>query len=222
MSDNIKINVPAAFINAAMCAVSKEETRYYLKGVFIDGRGYIAATNGHIAFGAKCAEATAFHSTFPEYCGMDCIPGVIVPYSAVVQAAKGKGDNYTIERDVNGLYWLSRGNVRVHFVPVDGNFPDCTRVVPEQAETETAAHYRPQYVTAISKMAIALRDGKKGAANAFHICQAGEGPALVLFPRKMEKLTDEQGARTDVCAVIMPMRASNVSGWNTESFKPAY
>ena len=49
----INIAVPATFIDAALCAVSKEETRYYLKGVFIDARGFIAATNGHIAFAAR-------------------------------------------------------------------------------------------------------------------------------------------------------------------------
>ena len=41
----------------------------------------------------------------------------------------------------------------------------------------------------------------------FHIHQAGEGPALVTFPRKVTSTADAVGPRTDCCAVIMPMRA---------------
>jgi hypothetical protein len=39
MNTAISITIDAAFIDAAICAVSKEETRYYLKGVFIHSRG---------------------------------------------------------------------------------------------------------------------------------------------------------------------------------------
>lgn len=216
MTATITIAAPAEYINAALCAVSKEETRYYLRGVFLDARGFIAATNGHIAFAARCTDAACLADTAFDLPGS--LPGVIVPDAALKAVAKGKAAIVTIERDANGLWWLERGAIRMHFVPIDGSFPDWTRIIPETPETETAAHYQPQYVAAMGAMAAALHDGKKGNACLFHIHQAGEGPALVTFPRECKTLADKPGARLDCCAVIMPMRAADHSGFNRDAF----
>lgn len=208
----INIAVPAAFIDAALCAVSKEETRYYLKGVFIDARGFIAATNGHIAFAARCNDAFKLQDVKPAHCA-DALPGVIVPDTALRQANKAagraKGLCYVIERDANGLWWIIYGAARVHFEPVDGSFPDWTRIVPTAPGTLTAAHYQPQYVAAMGDMSKALRDGKKDAAPFFRIHQAGENPALVTFDRPTESAGDKPGPRTDCLAVLMPMRCKS-------------
>lgn len=203
------VNVPVEFIAAALQAVSKEETRYYLRGVFLDARGFVASTNGHIAFAARCTDAIRLADTAFDLPGS--LPGVIVPHDTLLQADKAagrtKGLFYVFERDAAGLWWILFGNARVHFQPIDGSFPDWTRVVPETPETETAAHYQPQYVAAMGAMAKALRDGKKDSACLYHIHQAGEGPALVTFPRKVTSTDDRVGPRTDCCAVIMPMRS---------------
>lgn len=203
----ITVNVSAAHIEAALQAVSKEETRYYLKGVFLDARGFIAATNGHIAFAARCTDAIKLQDVQPErLAGTDALPGVIVPLDALLQAGKAagrtKGLFYVFERDAAGLWWVLYGNARVHFHPINGSFPDWTRIVPTAPETETAAHYQPQYVTAMGAMAKALRNNRKGDACMYHIHQAGEGPALVTFPNE-----DSTAPRTDCCAVLMPMRS---------------
>lgn len=210
MTDTINISAPAAFVDAALCAVSKEETRYYLKGVFFDGRGFIAATNGHIAFAARCNDAFKLRDVRPDRV-TDALPGVIVPDTALRQAIKAagrtKGLCYAIERDGNGLWWILYGNARIHFEPVDGSFPDWARIIPTAPETLTAAHYQPQYVAAMGDMSKALRDGKKDAAAFFRIHQNGENPALVTFDRACEGVTDKPGPRTDCCAVLMPMRS---------------
>jgi hypothetical protein len=211
----ISITVPAEYLDAAMAAVSKEETRYYLKGVFVDARGFIAATNGHIAFAARCTEATAFADTFVTIGGSNALAGVLVPDTAIARAAKGKSPYYTIERDAGGMYWLQRGAVRVHFVPVDGNFPDWTRIIPEAPETETAAHFDPKYVAAMGKMAQALGGGKKAAASSFRIHQNGENPGLVTFA------SDGGGIHTQCCAVIMPMRYCGEGTFDRAAFLAA-
>lgn len=201
----ISVNVSAAHITAALQAVSKEETRYYLRGVFLDARGFIASTNGHIAFAARCTDAIKLAGVTPPSIP-GTLPGVIVPHDALLQADKAagkpKGLFYVFERDAAGLWWIMFGNARVHFQPIDGSFPDWTRIVPTAPETETAAHYQPQYVAAMGAMAKALRDNKKGDACLFHIHQAGEAPALVTFPNE-----DSTAPRTDCCAVLMPMRS---------------
>lgn len=213
----INIAVPAAFIDAALCAVSKEETRYYLKGVFIDARGFIAATNGHMAFAARCNDAFKLQGVQPErLAGTDALAGVIVPDTALVQANKAagraKGLCYVFERDAQGLWWILYGNARVHFAPVDGTFPDWTRIVPTAPDTLTPAHYQPQYISKLGDMAKALRDGKKDAASQFRIHQAGENPALVTFPRQVDSIKDTPGPRTDCLAVLMPMR-THANDW---------
>ena len=211
----ISITIASEYIDAAMAAVSKEETRYYLKGVFIDARGYIAATNGHIAFAARCAEACAFAETFITVGGSNALAGVLVPDTAITQAAKGKGPYYTIDRDAGGLYWLQRGAVRVHFVPVDGSFPDWTRIIPETPDALVAAHYDLKYVTAMGKMAQALGGGKKDAASAFKIHQNGENPGLVTFA------SDGGGIHTQCCAIIMPMRYKAEGTFDRSAFLAA-
>jgi hypothetical protein len=205
------VNVAAEFIDAALCAVSKEETRHYLKGVFIDARGFIAATNGHIAFAARCNDAFKLQDCRPAYDSAGhCLPGIIVPSEALTQAIKAagraKGLFMVFERDVQGQWWILYGNARVAFTPVDGSFPDWTRIIPTAPETLTAAHYQPQYIAAIGNMAKALRDGKKDATSFFKLHQNGENPALVTFDRKVDDITDASGPRTDCCAVLMPMR----------------
>ena len=122
-NETINLTIPCEYIDAAMQCVSKEETRYYLKGVFIDARGYIVGTNGHMAFAANYPGATAFQGVTGCTYDKDALAGIIVPHDAITQASKGKDSFYVIERDANGLFWLSKGNVKVHFTPVDGNFP---------------------------------------------------------------------------------------------------
>lgn len=223
MTDTVlNIAAPAAFVDAALCAVSKEETRYYLKGVFFDARGFIAATNGHIAFAGHCPDALKLIDVRPSYDSAgNCLAGVIVPADALAQANKAagraKGLCYVIERDAQAQWWILYGNARVAFTPIDGSFPDWTRIVPTAPETLTAAHYQPQYVKALGDMAKALRDGKKGEACQFRIHQAGENPALVTFPRNVESIKDDRGPRTDCLAVLMPMRTDKAD-WAGATF----
>lgn len=202
-TDPISVSVPVGHIEAALQAVSKEETRYYLKGVFLDARGYIASTNGHILFAARCDNARKLASCPSLASGG--LSGVIVPSDALLQAAKAAGKTkglcYVIERDERGQWWILSGVARVAFAPVDGSFPDWTRVVPTAPETRTAAHFQPQYIAALGNMAKALRGGDKDAASQFALHQDGNNPALVTFPCK-----DEGKPRADCLAVIMPYR----------------
>lgn len=205
-TDTITITVDASFIDAAICAVSKEETRYYLRGVFLDARGFVAATNGHMAFAARCSDAFRLHGIKPTY-PSDALDGIIIPHDAIVQASKAAGKSrgayITVERDTIGQWWITYGNARVAFAPVDGSFPDWTRVIPQAPETLVVAHYNPAYISTLGKMAQALRDGKKDGALTFRLHENGANPALVMF-----KAVDG-GYRTDCCAVLMPMRTKD-------------
>lgn len=220
------VTVPAAFIDAAMCAVSKEETRHYLKGVFLDARGFIAATNGHMAFAARVNDTIKLIDVRPAYDSAgNCLPGLIVPDTAIAQASKAagraKGLDYVFERDTLGQWFIQYGAARVHFTPVDGSFPDWTRIISAAPDTLIAAHYQPQYIAALGKMAQALRDGKKDAATSYRLHQNADNPALVTFCRKLDSVTDNPGPRTDCCAVLMPMRTKDAD-WAEPSFTDTF
>lgn len=220
----ISVTAYAAHVAAALQAVSDEKARYYLCGVFFDARGYIVATNGAILFAAKCFEAGKLIDVRPSY-GSGTAAGVIVPTEAIKQAIKAAGRaksaNLELTRDTLGQWWITYGAARVAFTPIDGVFPDWTRVIPEAPETLTAAHYQPQYIAALGAMATALRDGKKDAAASFALHQDGDNPALVTFNRKVATSNDTRGPRGDCLAVIMPMR-THPDDYARDGFKAAF
>lgn len=127
--------VPAAnlkrLIDKTRFAVSTEETRYYLNGIYLhvadddDGAKVLrgVATDGH--------RLARFDMEQPE--GLDDMPGVIVPRKAVGELRKMVDE---FEGDIEIA--LSETKIRLTFADVvltskliDGTFPDYSRVIPE-------------------------------------------------------------------------------------------
>lgn len=110
-------------------AISTEETRYYLNGVYMhvaDGEGgrslRCVATDGH-----RLARVDA---PLPE--GAEAMPGVIVPRKTVAELKKLLDDD-------EAVIAVSVGETKVRFATptitltskvIDGTFPDYTRVIP--------------------------------------------------------------------------------------------
>ncbi|MCF8473378.1 MAG: DNA polymerase III subunit beta [Emcibacter sp.] len=128
-------SVPAAnlirLIDKTRFAVSTEETRYYLNGIYLhvanDDEGVPVlrgvATDGH--------RLARFDMEQPE--GLDGMPGVIVPRKAVGELRKLIDE---FEGDVK--IGLSETKIRFTFADIvltskliDGTFPDYSRVIPE-------------------------------------------------------------------------------------------
>jgi len=116
-------------------AISTEETRYYLNGIYLhavqgfDGFTYLAsvATDGHRL--AKCI----------RLCGAaKGMPGVIVPRKTVAllrDLLKAKGAPESVRIKINTTKALfTIGNVAVMTKLVDGTFPDYNRVIPSGNE----------------------------------------------------------------------------------------
>jgi DNA polymerase-3 subunit beta len=110
-------------------AISTEETRYYLNGI------YLHAVDGE---GAKCLRAVAtdghrlarVDTTLPA--GAENIPGVIIPRKTVAELRK-----LIDESDGDVMIALSDSKVRFAFDGailtsklIDGSFPDYERVIP--------------------------------------------------------------------------------------------
>lgn len=110
-------------------AISSEETRYYLNGIFvhvaeIEGRAMLraVATDGH-----RLARLE-----MPAPAGSTGMPGVIVPKKAVGEILRqiedAKGD-VTIELSVNKMRFTF-GETVLTTKLIDGTFPDYNRVIP--------------------------------------------------------------------------------------------
>ncbi|MFN3724770.1 MAG: DNA polymerase III subunit beta [Allosphingosinicella sp.] len=124
-----RFELPAAtlrqIIDKTRFAISTEETRYYLNGIYlhvIDGELKAAATDGH-----RLARVTV-----PRPDGADAMPGVIIPRKCVAELRK-------LLDEVDGTVEVSLSESKVRFglgnavltsKLIDGTFPDYTRVIP--------------------------------------------------------------------------------------------
>ncbi|HEX6072331.1 MAG TPA: DNA polymerase III subunit beta [Sphingomicrobium sp.] len=124
-----RFELPAAtlrqIIEKTRFAISSEETRYYLMGIFlhiIDDQLRAAATDGH-----RLARVTV-----PKPDGADGMPDVIVPRKCVQEL-------YRLLEELEGTVEISLSPTKVRFglgsavltsKLIDGTFPDYNRVIP--------------------------------------------------------------------------------------------
>jgi DNA polymerase-3 subunit beta len=124
-----RFELPAAtlrqIIEKTRFAISTEETRYYLMGIFlhvVDDQLRAAATDGH-----RLARVTV-----PRPEGAEGMPDVIVPRKAVAEL-------YRLLEELEGTVEISLSPTKVRFglgsavltsKLIDGTFPDYNRVIP--------------------------------------------------------------------------------------------
>jgi DNA polymerase-3 subunit beta len=124
-----RFELPAAtlrqIIEKTRFAISSEETRYYLMGIFfhvVDEQLRAAATDGH-----RLARITV-----PRPDGADGMPDVIVPRKAVAEL-------YRLLEELEGTVEISLSPTKIRFglgsailtsKLIDGTFPDYNRVIP--------------------------------------------------------------------------------------------
>ena len=119
-------------LDGTMDAISKEETRYYLNGIYLhvldkgNRRTIVAtATDGHRLYSQEVE--------LPF--GADCMTGVIIPSKMVDvlhKLMKGKSCPETVKIGVNlSKIRVSFGDIVITSKLIDGTFPDYQRVVPQ-------------------------------------------------------------------------------------------
>lgn len=119
----------AQLIDRTRFAISTEETRYYLNGIFIhvsDEELKAAATDGH----------RLARFTIPKPDGADGMPDVIVPRKCVAELRKlleeALDTNVEIDLSASKIRFTLGGENGVVLTSklIDGTFPDYTRVIP--------------------------------------------------------------------------------------------
>lgn len=195
-----------ALKSAAMCA-SDQETRYYLKGVFVETSPAgvtLTATDGHRLVAMRHAPAVdSPHDA--------TAPAVIVPLHLIDKLKIGKrAPTYatlTIDAAVNtAKLTLAFDGLSICADAVDGAYPATRRVAVAAFNSPDAgkiAHFNPAYIATFGKMC-ELMTGTKPPA--IYIGHNGDNPALVDF------LGDRDAAGVEAFGVLMPCRLKDDQG----------
>ncbi|MBB3809537.1 DNA polymerase III subunit beta [Pseudochelatococcus contaminans] len=146
----IKASELKKLIDKTQFAISTEETRYYLNGIFfhafdVDGTKKLraVATDGHRLARVE-TEAPA---------GAGDIPGIIVPRKAVAEIQKlvdGIDDEVQVELSSSKIR-LTAGTVVLTSKLIDGTFPDYQRVIPQNNDKRLIVD-RAEFATAVDRV----------------------------------------------------------------------
>ena len=118
-------------IDRTKFAISTEETRYYLNGIYLhvqDGKLRAVATDGH--------RLAYYEIDTPA--GAESMPGVIVPRKAIAEIRRLL-ESYPADEDIQISISDSKIRVKIGHMQmvsklIDGTFPDYERVIPRNNE----------------------------------------------------------------------------------------
>lgn len=178
----MKLNI--RLLKAAAVAASKEETRYYLKGVCLQAdekSGVILiATDGHLLLAFRQSETWEGEPI-----------NVIIPGDVIASIKLHKyHDKGELTQDGDRWSLEYAGAPGITFRMIDGTFPDWRRIVPNEYDGRQAT-FNPKYYGDFAKVAKVLDKSE----NCVSINHNGGDPALVSF-----------GSDVDGFGVIMPLR----------------
>jgi len=192
MTKTASLNLKA--LKAANLFASKEETRYYLNGVFLtvtERAALYVATDGH--------RLLCHREDLAEGAESNTLTGSWIVPSTAIDAIKGGTGRFadapaTLAEIGNGEFRLDAPKGATIFKPIDGSFPDFRRVIPPAQDPEkaiTPAQFNPHYYVSFGKAAELL--GYCANAPHFHHSDASS-PTPVTF------------GHHETFGVIMPVR----------------
>lgn len=159
-SFSIPANDLRALIDRTKFAMSTEETRYYLNGIYIhaaENEGVkvlrAVATDGH--------RLARFEMPLPE--GAQDMPGVIIPRKAVAELRKlvdEAGDSIQIGLSENKMRF-NFDHIVLTTKLIDGTFPDYERVIPKG--NDKIVEVSPKIFTSAIDRVSTISDGKSRA-----------------------------------------------------------
>ena len=153
-------------IDKTLFAVSTDETRYYLNGVFLETSGKnknllrMVSTDGH--------RLCVVEREVPSATKLSLSGGVILPRKAVGELKKllaEKPDEVQLAiRDRNAV--VKAGSTQLTIRLIDGEFPDYTRVIPSACD-KTARVDREAFLHALRRTSIVSAEMTRGVKLTF-------------------------------------------------------
>lgn len=189
-----KFNVNANLFRNAYAWVSKEETRYYLQGVYIQPHpvsgAFLVSTDGHglvVVYDRSAVVTEAAIVKLTPEALKACKPGA---RETEERRLISDGEDLPVQVKLGDMAVALSNNWKV-----DGTYPDWQRVCPRNIEEPSPAHFNPIFVARMAKLGEELEHDRKGAARPMTITANGQGPALVHFNF------------LDAFGVLMPVRS---------------
>lgn len=191
------VDLKVSFLKAAAVVMAKRDIRYYLNGVLIEvlpRAVRIVATDGH--------RLACFHSDLALQDGeKDLTPAQIIIPGEVLKGIKARAKLAVVslqfdESDPLAVCRLigCEGADRV-FRPIDGKYPDYSKVLPNTAPTGVNANFNPHHLADFAEACRIALDRKPGDQNSFpNIFHNGDRGAAVTHPSLPE-----------FCGVLVPM-----------------
>ena len=179
-------------LKAVLLAAAKNDIRYYLNGVCVDGNQLIG-TNGHLLIKFDI-----------EDCGYKSliIPRFEVEWFIKLMDAKrkrnrvNKKDNSVItilKDDADYYLYCEQLDVKQWFKPIDANYPDTQRVIPLGRQDMQAISFDCEYLKLIQTVGKMLYPHKRGHYAQLEFFGKGNGVKI-------------NYGEDDVCFVLMPVR----------------
>lgn len=128
-----------AWLKAVMFSAAKNDVRYYLNGVMVRN-GEMAASNGYMALLIK---SESIKSDGEYIIDNDTLKMIVTSHKSI-KGIKGANRIEVIDS------MTTTGSSKIHITPVDGNYPDVNRVIPQEPSGEIA-HFNAEYLLACQK-----------------------------------------------------------------------
>jgi len=156
---SINSNIFLNLIEKTRFAISNEETRYFLNGIYLHKKNInnidclsLVSTDGH-----RLAKID-----FPHPKGLVDIPGVIIPKKTINELSKLLADineDIIINVDPNKIIFYINKTVLLSKL-IDGNFPDYQRVIPKNNNNIVKAE-RQKFCEAIDRVSTITSEKSK-------------------------------------------------------------
>lgn len=191
-----------------MFAISKEETRYYLNGVFFDKAGILVATDGHRLAAVK---PTEYYGELQE----SIIPRAVLESVIKTKTANKNLPLYACFDSDAGIVTVQHGVdddsgiLQVAAFPyktIDGTFPDYRRVIPAADKFDTKN--RKEGDSTLSAQGFNsgyMADFKAFGKTVKFFMNNNQGAPCIVRAKEPE---------FDALGVLMPMRADDITGEN--------
>ncbi len=154
-----KVETLQKMIDHTAYAVSVDETRYFMNGVFfesLDSKKYImVATDGH---------RLPYYEDFPfEGAGIPVTKGVIIPRKGVGEIRKViEGAGPTVDMHLEGNHILVKtANTFLSVRLIDGQFPDYKQVIPNNS-TRAVELDRAAFFDSLSRVSLLANEKSRG------------------------------------------------------------
>ena len=151
---------PVEYLTSTILFASKQDVRYYLNGIHIN-REHLEATDGHRAVRIDFKDNAAVDV-------FDDMEDMIIPRESVEtllkQLTAGQKKKTTVDLVFNGMFYqLQVLDKMAVFQPIDGRYPDVSRVIPVDDNLDQYAGplcFNWQYVADVQKSLLLLTGNK--------------------------------------------------------------